>query len=111
MHELAHISLHASTGTRHFYDDLEMKNAEDPREADSDRLAMDALIPSELWRSIADAGEFNPDSALAIAHDLTIYPAIVAGRMQFEAKNYRILSRLVSHRQVRRLFPEVAWPN
>ncbi|MFV2045659.1 MAG: hypothetical protein ACC700_20815, partial [Anaerolineales bacterium] len=105
MHELAHISLHASTGTRHFYDDLEMKNAEDPREADSDRLAMDALIPSELWRSIADAGEFNQDSALAIANDLTIHPAIVAGRMQFEAKNYRILSRLVGHRRVRRLFP------
>ncbi|MFQ5944392.1 MAG: hypothetical protein ACE5JF_12650 [Anaerolineales bacterium] len=111
MHELAHISLHASTRTRHFYDDLEMKYAEDPREADSDRLAMDALIPSELWRSIADAVEFNQDSALAIANDLTIHPAIVAGRMQFEAKNYRILSRLVGHRKVRRLFPEVAWPN
>ena len=111
MHELAHISLHASTGTRYFYDDLEMKNAEDPREADSDRLAMDALIPSELWRSIADAGEFDQDSALAIANDLTIHPAIVAGRMQVEAKDYRILSRLVGHRQVRRLFPEVAWPN
>lgn len=110
MHELAHVSLHASTEIKHFYDDLEMKYVEDPHEADSDRLAMDALIPEEFWQSVSDTFEFNTDTAIGIANELGIHPAIVAGRMQYEAGNYRMLRHMVGHRKVRRLFPKVTWP-
>lgn len=111
MHELAHASLHASTETSVFLDDLQLAHSDDPRESDSDELAMEVLIPEAFWKDVAENLEWNRTTAELLARQLEIHPAIVAGRMRFETKNYRILSQVVGHGQVRRLFPEVTWPN
>lgn len=111
MHELAHAALHASTGTTIFLDDLQFNQSDDPRETESDRLAMEVLIPESFWKDVALNLEWNRDTAERLAEELEIHPAIVAGRMRFEAKNYRILSQVVGHGQVRRNFPDVTWPN
>ncbi len=111
MHELAHASLHALTEITVFLDDLQLTHSDDPRETDSDKLAMEVLIPEAFWKDVADKLEWNRTSAELLAEQLEIHPAIVAGRMRFEAKNFRILSQVVGHGQVRRFFPEVTWPN
>ena len=49
MHELAHISLHYGQGFTHFFDNLDVKESNDPREQEADRLAGRALIPEEEW--------------------------------------------------------------
>lgn len=111
MHELAHAALHASTETSVFLDDLQLVQSDDPREIESDRLAMEVLVPESFWKDVAEKLEWNRETAELLAEELKIHPAIVAGRMRFEAKNYRILSQVVGHGQVRQLFSEVIWPN
>jgi len=54
--------------------------------------------------------DFNPNAPIFtedvedLAESLGIHPAIVAGRIRFERKDYRILNNLVGHREVRKLF-------
>ena len=111
MHELAHAALHSSSDTSLFFDDLQLTESEDPRESESDALAMDALIPEAFWGRVAENLEWNRETAEMLAQELGIHPAIIAGRMRFEARNYRILSPVVGHGEVRQQFPEVIWPN
>jgi HTH-type transcriptional regulator/antitoxin HigA len=40
---------------------------------------------------------------------LQISPAVVAGRIRHERRNYSLFSNLVGYRQVRTQFPEVRW--
>jgi HTH-type transcriptional regulator/antitoxin HigA len=52
----------------------------------------------------------SPEAAQHLAEKLRIHPAIVAGRMRYEAKNYRILTQLVGSGEVRKAFSDVTWP-
>jgi HTH-type transcriptional regulator/antitoxin HigA len=110
MHELAHVSLHYGQGVTHFYDDLDIKHSDDPRERASDDLAGEALIPEEAWKNSPASVLRSPEAAQDLANKLRIHPAIVAGRMRHEYKSYHVLNQLVGHGQVRRLFNEVTWP-
>jgi len=109
MHELAHISLHFGKGITQFYDDLDAESGDDPREEEGDHLGREVLIPNDAWEKSAASSLRSPDAAEKLARELSIHPAIVAGRMRYEFKTYRLLSNLVGHRQVRRLFPEINW--
>lgn len=110
MHELAHVSLHYGQGVTNFYDDLDIKHSDDPRERASDDLAGEALIPEEAWKNSPASVLRSPEAAQDLANKLRIHPAIVAGRMRHEYKSYHVLNQLVGHGQVRRLFNEVTWP-
>lgn len=109
MHELAHLSLHFGEETTYFYDDLEVESQDDPREREADQLAGEALIPEDAWKKSAASRLRSPEAAEHLAKKLQIHPAIVAGRMRYEFKAYRLLNNLVGHGQVRKLFPEVHW--
>jgi len=109
MHELAHIALHMDAGLCQFYDDFDVEG--DRQELEADRLARDALIPPEKWESSAAKSWASPSAVKQLARDLTIHPAIVAGRMRFERNSYRILNNLVGHGEVRNHFPDVEWSN
>jgi HTH-type transcriptional regulator / antitoxin HigA len=102
-HELAHIALHFD-GEDYtvFFDDLDDEEA-NALEGDADRWASEALIPTDLWQS-AEMGQ-NPSTRKIrdFADRLRISPAIPAGRVRREKRNYRIFSRLVGQGQVRRL--------
>jgi HTH-type transcriptional regulator / antitoxin HigA len=110
MHELAHVSLHYGQGVTNFYDDLDIKHSDDPRERASDDLAGEALIPEEAWKNSPASVLRSPEAAQDLANKLRIHPAIIAGRMRHEYKSYHVLNQLVGHGQVRRLFNEVTWP-
>ncbi len=104
MHELAHVSKHLSKESPLFFDDLDPVAEVDPIEREADDLATEALIPNDKWRA-SNAFQFHSAyDAEALAEALRIHPAIVAGKIQHEIKNYRKLNRMVGHGQVRRLF-------
>lgn len=103
-HELAHIGLHFdSEESMAFFDDLEETDL-DNYEKDADGWATDALIPSNLWERADFGHKPSTSKVLAFASALRISPAIPAGRIRKERKNYKVFSGLVGNKKVRRLF-------
>ena len=101
MHELAHISLHNNSDVSNFVDDLELPYSDNNYEQEADNLADEALIPADEW-AISPARHLNSaEAANHLADRLQIHPAIVAGKMQYTAKSYRILNNLVGRGTVR----------
>ncbi len=109
MHELAHVSLHYGQGFTHFFDNLDVKASDDPREQDADRLARRALIPDEEWSKSPAKNLRSQEAAQHLARKLRIHPAIVAGRMRRESGSYKILNQMIGQGKVRVCFPEVDW--
>lgn len=86
MHELAHVALHVDGTETWFIDDLEAESA-DGVEREADALAQEALVPKEVWSSLAidDAEDVNE-----LARRLNIYPGIIAGRLRHEHADHRL---------------------
>jgi HTH-type transcriptional regulator/antitoxin HigA len=114
LHELAHIALHLDApsmdGPTRFFDDLDIDAGDDARETAADRLAGQALIPEDEWRRSPASRLRTPEACEHLARKLRIHPAIVAGRIRYQYRSYRVLSTMVGQGEVRRLFPEVEWP-
>ncbi|MEZ4495130.1 MAG: ImmA/IrrE family metallo-endopeptidase [Dehalococcoidia bacterium] len=111
LHECAHVVRHLaagrSTGVTEYFDDLDVEDMNDAREGEADMFAREALVPSAQWQASAVAFAPSVDAAVALADELSISPAVVAGRVRYEKRNYRLLGPLIGAGQVRRLFPEV----
>jgi len=103
-HELGHIVKHLKKG-KYFADDMSLRGSptDDKAEKEADQFAEEALLPKE----------FNPDQIvskidiLRYAEKYNIHPAIIAGRIQYERKNYRIFSNLIGRGEVHKCFPEI----
>lgn len=105
LHELAHVQLHLRDEREPFVDDLDWHESDDPREAEADSAAREALIPpSAQWESSRARQEQSTEAIREYAEQLRIHPAIVAGRIRHEMGNYQVLGNLVGPRAVRRLF-------
>ncbi|MCX5816328.1 MAG: ImmA/IrrE family metallo-endopeptidase [Proteobacteria bacterium] len=109
MHELAHIAHHMNSEVKQYYDDLEVDDQGDIQEKEADNLATEALISTEEWIKSPASRLRSPEAAEHLAKKLGINPAIVAGRMRYEFKAYRLLNHLVGHGKIRVLFPEIKW--
>lgn len=103
-HELAHIALHLDKdeSDRWYIDDLEISG--DSKESDADNMAKGALIPDKNWKR--KIGEISNLEVTNYSKSIKRHPAIVAGRIRKERGDYRILSRLVGHKEVRNFFTE-----
>ena len=113
LHELAHIALHfqdTDKSVESFFDDLEVGPGTDSRELEADEMAGETLIPQAEWEASPASKLRAIPAALHLAERLHLHPAIVAGRMRHEHKDYRVLASLIGQGEVRRLFPEVSWP-
>lgn len=123
MHELAHLTMHVMPDqgsdrptdaddvvTEHFYDDLDVVDAPDPREQEADAWAGEILVPDAAWEQSAVAYAPSPVAAAQLADEIGVHEAIVAGKVRHIQRNYRVLKNLVGHGQVRRCFPDVNWP-
>ena len=115
LHELGHISLHLDgCGDEDaFVDDQTLRSVEpgtadssDSKEQDADRLAEEALIPSDVWDATPVRERPSPNGVINLAQSLGIHPAIVAGRIRYETGNYRLLSQFVGTGEVRWQFEE-----
>ena len=111
-HELMHVRFHLERGRTEdparegFYDDLDVGPADDHQEREADQLARGLLIPPLAWEESAARYLPSPETITILADELGIHPAIVAGRARYERKSFRLLSKMVGHGAVRRLFAE-----
>jgi HTH-type transcriptional regulator/antitoxin HigA len=109
MHELAHLQKHFGTQAVAYVDDISNVDSTDQREREADALASESLIPRSVW-SRSDAARLRTSAAVeALATELRISPAIIAGRIRRETGNYKILTKYLGQGEVRRHFPDVVW--
>ena len=109
LHELAHVGRHMDNDRGEvFVDDFTLRKLEgrreDPRERQADEWAEEALIPRSVWEASAVRDRPTAMAVMNLANALQVHPAIVAGRVRYERKNYRLLSQFVGTGEVRRQF-------
>lgn len=93
MHELAHVAKHLDEAHPLFTDDLDSTGEQDRKELEADDMAGEALIPQTAWeKSAARTSHLSKDVA-DLADKLGVHPAIVAGRVRHETKNFRLLAK------------------
>jgi HTH-type transcriptional regulator / antitoxin HigA len=107
LHELAHVGRHMDNdGDSSFVDDLTLRDIEgerrDPKEAQADEWAEEALVPHAIWETSEARRNPTPMSVLNLSNALKVHPAIVAGKVRHEQRNYRLLSQFVGTGEVRR---------
>jgi HTH-type transcriptional regulator / antitoxin HigA len=106
-HELAHIGRHmGGTKQEAFIDDLSLRDVEgvrrNPKEHEADEWAENGLIPETDWQASRVKENPSPLAVMELAQRLEIHPAIVAGRIRHETRNFRLLSHFVGTGEVRR---------
>lgn len=106
LHELAHIGRHMTgKSTDPFVDDLSLRDVKgarrDPKEDEADEWAENGLIPSDVWNTSRVKDDPSPLAVVELAQRLSIHPAIIAGRIRHETRNYRLLSHFVGTGTVR----------
>lgn len=102
-HELGHIALHLSRPSDDVFVDSLEDNAGDEQEseAEANAFAKDGLIPRDLWLR-SDAYRLGSESSvLNLAKQLGIHRAIVAGRIRYERRNFKIFTDIVGAGGVR----------
>jgi HTH-type transcriptional regulator/antitoxin HigA len=109
IHELVHVEKHLKSTDEAFVDDLDSEPGNDPREREADRIAGEVFIPRMVWTRSDAYRQRTPDAVQELALQLKIHPAIIAGRIRHDARNFYILSQMIGTGKVRKLFPNVNW--
>jgi HTH-type transcriptional regulator/antitoxin HigA len=109
LHEVAHVARHLTGGECRFFDDLNTESGDDEREIEADILAGEALIPTSSWARSPARLIPSPDAVFHLAAEVGVHPSIVAGRIQHDAKNFKILHHLVGRGEVRKWFDPAKW--
>jgi HTH-type transcriptional regulator/antitoxin HigA len=107
-HELIHIMKHLhKEDIESIFDDLDI-DAEGI-EQEADKQAGEVLVPEDKWNTALARYSRSRDSIEDLAKELNIHPAIVAGKIRREAKNYIILNDMVGQGEVRKLFAHICF--
>ncbi len=109
LHELAHIGRHMiGTNNEAFVDDLSLRDVHaarrDPRETEADEWAENGLIPEDIWNMSKVRHNPTPLAVMELAQRLGIHPAIIAGHIRHETRNFRLLSHFVGTGTLRNQF-------
>jgi len=102
-HEIGHVVLHLeSPSDEVFVDSVEDGGGEEiEAEAEANAFAKDGLIPRDTWLR-SDAYRYGSESGVvSLAKQLGIHAAIVAGRVRYERREYKMLHKLVGQGEVR----------
>lgn len=112
MHELVHAWKHLNHEDRRAIADENIekpaKDADDV-EREANDLAAEILIDKATWRRSHAHLSPSLQSIRDFAARMQVNPAVVAGRIRYERRNYSLFSKLVGYRTVRAMFPEVKW--
>jgi HTH-type transcriptional regulator/antitoxin HigA len=101
-HELAHIKEHLfAEGNDAIFDDLDAESSGEI-EQEADAIAMDALVQPDISAELARVKTSAKLKEIAEANNR--HPAIYAGFLRHERKNYRIFNRLLGRNDVNSLF-------
>lgn len=108
IHELAHVHLHLENGDVAFFDETEtgVQESKDPKERQANELASNLLIPSETWKTWKRqiGTRISKEDVKEFANRLGISPAIVAGRLRWETKEYKNFYQLIGNKAVKKMF-------
>lgn len=105
MHELAHVTLHSSTGLAvGFYDQTDQETSVDEQEEEANRFASNLLIPEERWRRSTARIAKSAPVIERFANELGIHPAIVFGRIRKERGEWSLFADKIGRNSVRKLF-------
>jgi HTH-type transcriptional regulator / antitoxin HigA len=105
MHELAHVTLHFSTGLAvGFYDQTDQEASVDEQEEEANRFASNLLIPEERWRRSTARIAKSAAVIERFADELGIHPAIVFGRIRKERGEWSLFANKIGRNTVRKLF-------
>jgi len=105
VHELVHLVLHLNVNNIAFFDDLEQGISEgcNAQEEEAKNRTIELLIPEKIWnREKDDLSDKN--KIIAFAQNLDISPAIIAGRVRWEKKDYTVFTDLIGSGTVKKLF-------
>lgn len=105
LHECAHIGRHfRGHDVQPFVDDFSAPppDGRAPEEEEADEWANEALIPQAAWLGSPVRTNPSPTNVMALANDLGIAAAVVAGRVRYVNRNYRLLTHFVGSGEVRR---------
>lgn len=94
LHELAHVAMHLKPESPVFIDDLEHPNQHIVEE-EADAMAQESLILEISWNTAKVRQTLSSKDAIEFANEIGVHPAIIAGRLRYEQKNFRLLSRLI----------------
>lgn len=106
LHELTHVARHLVDGSeRLFVDDLDLRaKDDDEREREADEWSEEALIPRKEWDEHPAQDAPYPSNVMSLAQRVGVHPAVVAGRIRWRDRNYRILSQFIGTGEVRKHF-------
>ncbi|MBU6460520.1 MAG: ImmA/IrrE family metallo-endopeptidase [Proteobacteria bacterium] len=104
MHELAHVAKHLDEAHPLFTDNLDSPDEQDRIEREADGIAGEALIPQTVWEKAAARTSHQSSDVIALAEKLCIHPAIVAGRVRHETKNFRLFAKQLAQDHASRHF-------
>lgn len=104
MHELVHVAKHLNDAHPVFADNLDSPDRQDQKEREADEMAVEALISKAAWEKATVRTRHLAKDAHALAEQLGIHVAIVAGRVRHETGQFRLFAKLLGHGQVRRHF-------
>ena len=102
-HELAHVKLHLTETNNAFFDDMSNEMSKQI-EKEADTFAQQMLISEESWNSAQLNKYSETGDILHFADTKRISPAIPAGRLRYETKNYSKFTNLVGQGTVRKMF-------
>ncbi|KEA51774.1 hypothetical protein DT73_16125 [Mangrovibacter sp. MFB070] len=103
LHELSHVVLHYEQLGSPIIEDFDENSPDDLIESQADRLALDSLIPRNLWRGCIAKESLKEKDLLMFAKEIGIHPAIIAGRIRNERKTYSHFSKIVNSINFREL--------
>jgi HTH-type transcriptional regulator / antitoxin HigA len=102
-HELAHLILHFNDEINYFFDDLKSYKDLSKIEKEADIFAEEKLIKQVDWNNFYSE-YISEDEVCNFAEKCRISPAIAAGRIQKERKDYRVFRKLLGQKEVKELF-------
>lgn len=104
LHEIGHIVLHLNDPSDDVFVDSEEEESDELEpEAEANAFAKDSLIPRDTWLRSDARRHGNESSVIRLARQLHIHPAVVAGRIRYERREFRIFNNLIGLGEVRRI--------
>ena len=79
-----------------------------PEEVQANAFTRDGLIPPKFWKNFGKSLVETRDESVIkdAAERLSVSPAIIAGRVRWEMRDYTRFTDLVGNKKVRFQFPE-----
>lgn len=97
IHELAHLIKHLNhIDTQIYFDDLDEDECIDEIEKEADAIANESLIPKDQWKNLKIPKKLSEEEIHSLAKKIGVSPAIIAGRIRHERKDYSVCPKLVN---------------